>query len=91
MQSRHYILPFNLGVAVGVAVTKNWPNIREITRPLLQDAMKEGSGILEKGREAYHQQREKFSDLIAEIREEEEAKAKGPVAPPAPPTSPSPA
>lgn len=88
MALRQYILPFTLGVAVGVVVTKNWPKIREVTRPLLRGAMKGGSGLLEKGREAYHEQSEKFSDLIAEIREEEEAKAK---APPAPPTEPKPA
>ncbi len=91
MQFRQYLLPFTLGVAVGVVVTKNWPKIREVTRPLLRGAMKGGSGILERGREAYHQQSEKFSDLIAEIREEEEAKAKVPAAPPAPPTEPKPA
>jgi hypothetical protein len=92
MQLRHYLLPFALGVAVGVVVTRNWPRIREVTRPLLRGAVRGGSGLLEKGREAYHEQSEKFSDLIAEIREEEEAKAKG--APPAastPPKGPAPA
>ncbi len=91
MQFRHYILPFTLGVAVGVLVTKNWPKIREVTRPLLRGLMKSSGGLLEKGREAYHEQTEKFSDLIAEIREEEGAAPKatvaaGPVAaaPPAP-------
>lgn len=90
MALRQYILPFTLGVAVGVVVTKRWPKIREVARPLLRGVFKGGSGLLEKGREAYHEQSEKFSDLIAEIREEEEAKAKAP--PPAPPPkSPAPA
>lgn len=91
MALRQYILPFTLGVAVGVVVTKNWPKIREVTRPLLRGAMKGSSGLLEKGREAYHAQSEKFSDLIAEIREEEEAKAKAPVPPAEPPPEPKPA
>ena len=77
MQLRTYILPFALGIAVGVVLTRNWPKIREVTRPLLRGAMKSGTGLVEKGREAYHEQTEKFSDLIAEIREEEESKAKG--------------
>lgn len=88
MALRQYILPFTLGVTVGVVVTKNWPKIREVTHPLLRGVIRGSGGILEKGREAYHQQSEKFSDLIAEIREEEDAKAK---APPAPPTEPKPA
>ena len=92
MQFRQYILPFTLGVAVGAVVTKNWPKIREVTRPLLGGALKSGSGLLAKGREAFQAQSEKFSDLIAEIREEEEAKAKAaPPVPPAPSKEPSPA
>lgn len=96
MPFRHYILPFTLGVAAGVLLTKNWPKILEVTRPLLRGAMKGSSGLIEKGREAYHQQSEKFSDLIAEIREEEDAKAKAtsdPAAEPARgiPTEPKPA
>ena len=83
MQLRQYILPFTLGIAVGVLVTRNWPKIREVTRPLLRGVMKAGSELVEKSRETYHEQSEKFSDLIAEIREEEEAKAKaGPMTPP---------
>ncbi len=88
MALRNYILPFTLGVAAGVLVSKNWPKIREVTRPLLRGVMKSGSGLLEKGREAYHEQSEKFSDLVAEIREEEEARGKGASAPP---TEPKPA
>lgn len=85
MALRQYLLPFTLGVAVGVVVTKNWPKIREVTRPLLREAMKGSGGLLEKGREVYHAQSEKFSDLIAEIREEEEGKAKAPAATPSEP------
>ena len=55
-------------------------------------AVQGGTGLLAKGREAYHEQSEKFSDLIAEIREDEEVKAKGgSSAPPAPPKDPAPA
>jgi hypothetical protein len=81
MSVRQYILPFTVGIAVGAVVSKKWPEIRRVTRPLLRGAMRSGSGLLEKGREAYHQQSEKFSDLIAEIREEEEARAKAPPTP----------
>jgi hypothetical protein len=89
MSIRQYIVPFALGVAAGALVARNWEKIRDTSRPLLRTALKGSTNLLEKGREAYHQQSEKFSDLIAEIREEEEAKAKG--TPPAPPEAPRPA
>ncbi len=81
MNWKQYVLPFTIGVGVGVAVNRNWPAIEKIARPLLRGALKSGTNLFEKGREVYHAKSEKFSDLIAEIREEEEAKAKAPLQP----------
>lgn len=77
MSLRQYLVPFAVGVAAGALVARNWEKIRETSRPLLRGAVRGGTNLLEKGREAYHEKSEKFSDLVAEIREEEEAKAKG--------------
>lgn len=71
-----YLLPFAAGVAAGVLITKNWPKIKEIGGPVARRALAEGSNLFEKGRQSMWEQREKFSDLVAEIREEEETKAK---------------
>jgi hypothetical protein len=76
MSWKQYVVPFTLGVVAGAVVARNWERIRDVSRPLLRGAVRGGTNLLEKGREAYHEQSEKFSDLVAEIREEEEAKAK---------------
>jgi hypothetical protein len=84
MNWKQYVLPLTIGVAVGVVVGRNWDKIRDNARPVLRGALRGGTNLLEKGREAYHEQSEKFSDLIAEIREEEAAKGKAPATPEAP-------
>ncbi len=64
MAIHKFIIPFSLGVATGVVVAKNWPRIKQVGGPLVKDA-------IAKGRETVQSGQEKFSDLIAEIREEE--------------------
>ncbi|MFZ5477578.1 MAG: hypothetical protein ACOZNI_12450 [Myxococcota bacterium] len=91
MNLSRFLVPFALGVAAGVLVHKNWPKIKEIGTPLLKGAVRQGSNIAQKTREMYWEKSEKFTDLIAEIREEEEARAKGEPPPSGPPTEPSPA
>lgn len=85
MNWKSAVIPFALGVTVGVVVTKNWDRIRDTARPLLRGGLKTGSNLLTKGRELYHEKSEKFADLVAEIREEEDARAKAMAAPPAAP------
>ncbi|MFZ5479263.1 MAG: hypothetical protein ACOZNI_21035 [Myxococcota bacterium] len=92
MNLSRFLVPFALGVAAGVLIHKNWPKIKEVGAPLLKGAVRQGSNIAQKTRDMYWEKSEKFSDLIAEIREEEEARAKaGPPTPPAPPPEPKPA
>lgn len=78
-----YLLPFAAGVAVGVALHKYWPQIKEAGGPRLEKGLKTGSGMLDRARASFWEQSEKFSDLIAEIREEDAAKVRPPE-PPAP-------
>lgn len=85
---RQLAIPFVVGVAVGVLLHKNWPKIREVLSPRVRDAVRGGSNLAARTREAIHEQGEKFSDLVAEIREAEEAKAKAGVTP-APTTDPA--
>jgi hypothetical protein len=85
-----YLLPFAAGFAAGALVQKNWPKIVEVGGPMARRALAGGSTLFERGRRALGEQSEKFSDLVAEIREEEALKAKG-LPEGTPPTTPSPA
>ena len=81
MSIGRYLAPFALGVAAGVLLHKYWPQIQEAGGPTLKGVVRGGTSALEKGRAAFWEQSEKFSDLIAEIREEEtSAKAPPPAA-----------
>jgi hypothetical protein len=71
-----YLVPFAAGVAVGVTVHKYWPQIKEAAGPSLEKGLAEGERLFERARTAFWEQSEKFSDLVAEIREEEEAAAR---------------
>lgn len=48
-----FLLPFSLGVAAGVYLSKNWPTIKEQAVPATQEALKNASELLEKGRQAW--------------------------------------
>lgn len=77
------LVPFAVGVAVGIAIHKYWPQIREFGGPGLARGLKGGSGLFDRARTAFWEKSEQFADLVAEIREEESA-GKPPPAPPAP-------
>lgn len=68
-----YLVPFAAGIAVGALAHKYWPQIRELAGPSVKKGLRGGSGLVEKARTTLWEQSEKFSDLIAEIREEEAA------------------
>jgi hypothetical protein len=86
MPVRRYLVPFAAGVAVGITAHKYWPQIQEAAGPSLQKGLAEGERLFERARTAFWEQSEKFSDLVAEIREEEEALGKsGPT--PVPPAT----
>ena len=82
MSWTRYLLPFAAGVAVGVALHKYWPQIREAGGPRLQKGLRAGAGLAERARASLWEQGEKFADLVAEIREEESGPK--PVEPPTP-------
>ena len=71
MSSTRYLLPFAAGVAVGVALHKYWPQLREAGGPRLREGLRAGSGLAERARAAFWEQSEKLAELVAEIREEE--------------------
>jgi hypothetical protein len=79
-----YLVPFAAGVAVGVLVHKYWPQIRELAGPSVKKGLRGGSGFVDRARTAFWEQSEKFSDLIAEIREEESARTPPPEPTPQP-------
>ena len=80
-----YLVPFAAGVAVGVAVHKYWPQISERAGPGARRVAADGKKMFQRGRAAFWEKSEQFSDLIAEIRDEEQAAAKV-EPPPVPPT-----
>lgn len=59
-------VPLTIGIAVGFLIGRNWPRIKEVSGPAVR-------GTFRKGREVVASQKERFDDLIAEIREEEAA------------------
>jgi hypothetical protein len=67
------VVPFAAGVAVGVVLHKYWPQIREAAGP----GLARGSRLFDRVRTRFWEQGEKFADLVAEIREEEELARKG--------------
>jgi hypothetical protein len=67
------LVPFAAGVAVGVVIHKYWPQIREAAGPIVRRGLRGGSGAMDRARTAFWEQSEKFSDLVAEIREEDAA------------------
>jgi hypothetical protein len=67
-----YLAPFAVGVAVGVLLHKYWPQIREAGGPTAKKVVRETTTLFERARGRFWEQSEKFSDIIAEIREEEE-------------------
>ncbi len=69
------LVPFAAGVAAGVLLNKYWPQIKEIAGPGARKGLERGSAALDKAKSAFWEQSEKFSDLIAEIRDEEGAAA----------------
>jgi hypothetical protein len=79
---KKYVVPFAAGVAVGAALHKYWPELEEAGGPRLRRGLKLGSRLVERARTALWEQGEKLADLVAEIREEEEA-----AAPPAEPAA----
>jgi hypothetical protein len=76
-----FLLPFAAGVAVGVLVHKYWPQIRELGGPVAKRGLKSGAGLFDRVKTSLAEQGEKFADLVAEIREEEEAAGKAPPTP----------
>lgn len=82
-----YAVPFAAGVAVGVALHKYWPQIKEAAGPTARKGLEQGSGLLDRAKTAFWEQSEKFADLVAEIREEDEAASKGTGGPETTPTT----
>lgn len=78
-----YVIPFALGVAAGVALHRNWPQIEKLAGPTGKKLIKSATDLVEQGRGKFWEKSEAFSDLVAEIREEEEAAGQG-GAPPKP-------
>lgn len=67
-----------IGVSVGTAVLAAavMPIIAKAAKPIMDSAINGGSSLKDRMKEAYAENREKFDDLVAEVKEEETGKAK---------------
>lgn len=72
---------FGLGFAAGIAAHKFWPLIQAKMGPIAKNTLAKGLELVDQTKEAFWEKSEKISDLIAEVQEEEEAKAKEKVKP----------
>jgi hypothetical protein len=77
MTFRQFALPFAAGLAVGFLVAHNWTAIREAVAPVARRVARRGKEAAVLGREKLWEQRERFEDLVAEIREQEALKSAG--------------
>ena len=77
MTLRQLALPFAAGLAVGFLVARNWDAIREAVAPVAKRVARRSKEAAVLGREKLWEQRERFEDMIAEIREQDALKAAG--------------
>ncbi|MBC8549285.1 MAG: DUF5132 domain-containing protein [Candidatus Brocadiales bacterium] len=76
------MLPYRLlrtvGMGVGTVVLAAvvMPIIAKAAKPIMDSAMNGGSSLKDRMKEAYAESKEKFEDLVAEVKEEETGKAK---------------
>lgn len=75
------LVPFAVGVTVGVLVHKYRHELLELGGPSMEKRVRAGAGLLGRVRAKVWEQGEKFADLVAEIREEEAAAARTPPEP----------
>jgi len=83
-----------IGIAIGVGAAALIKGVgsafKGAGRPLAKATIKSGIILFDKGREAAARARETFEDLVAEVRSEMEAAARGGAAMPEPLTPPQP-
>jgi hypothetical protein len=75
MTFRQIALPFAAGLAVGFLIARNWEAIRAAVAPVAQRVGRRTREAATLGREKLWEQRERFEDLMAEIREQDAQKA----------------
>lgn len=68
---------FTLGFGAGAAVAKWWPVIEEKLAPVGRQLLAKGLDAAEQAKATFWRKSEKVADLIADIKEEQEAKLKG--------------
>lgn len=67
---------FTLGFGLGAAASKWWPVIREKAGPLGKELLAKGMDVADKAKDVFWEKSEKFADVIAEIKEDQEDEVK---------------
>ncbi len=68
---------FGLGFGLGAASAKYWPEIEKRLGPVGKDILKKGLETVDKAKDLFWEKSEKFADVIAELKEEQEMETKG--------------
>lgn len=68
---------FTIGFGFGAATSKWWPKVEEKLAPVGKALLAKGLIAVDKAKDAFWQKSEKFADVIAEIKEEQESETKG--------------
>ena len=69
---------FMLGFGIGVSAQKWWPVLSEKMGPLTKDLLGKGLDAADKAKDLFWEKSEKFADVISELKEEAETRAKKP-------------
>lgn len=67
------VTSFALGYAAGFASAKYWPVIKEKLGPLGKELLAKGIDAFDNAKDMFWEKSEKFADVIAEIKEGQEA------------------
>ena len=68
---------FALGFGIGATSSKWLPVLKEKAGPLGKDLMAKGMQAFDGAKDLFWEKSEKFADVIAEIKEDQEAETKG--------------
>jgi hypothetical protein len=67
---------FTLGFGLGMTSSKWWPVIKEKAGPLGKELLAKGMDAADKAKDLFWEKSEKFADVIAEIKEDQEDETK---------------
>ena len=65
-----FIKSFGIGIGSALVAMAVYPIISAAAKPLMKSAIKGGMGLKDQMKHAYAESKEKFEDMVAEVKEE---------------------